>query len=113
DSGLCVYEIEQRVIGLAWLEQKRQQITGWLRNFHKQNPSAGGAAIHQVRNALMSGIEPRLTESILRSTPGVTISGEMIALTGHQAKVNIVEMAAREKLERLYRTAALAPPLVR
>jgi selenocysteine-specific elongation factor len=113
DGGLYVCEIEQRVISLAWLEQKRQQVTGWLRNFHKQNPSAGGAAIHQVRNALMSGIEPRLTESILRSTPEVTISGETIALTGHEAKVNTVEMAAREKLERLYRTAELAPPLVR
>ena len=61
----------------------------------------------------MSGIEPRLTESILRSTPGLTISGDVIALAGHEAKVNMVEMAAREKLERLYRTAALAPPLVR
>lgn len=113
DSGLSVCEIEQRVIGLAWLEQKREQIAGWLRAFHKQNPSAGGAAIHQVRSALMSGIEPRLTESILRSTPGVTISGETISLAEHEAKVSTAEMAVREKLEQLYRTAALAPPLMR
>jgi selenocysteine-specific elongation factor len=111
DTGLYVCEVEQRVISLAWLEQKREQVTGWLEHFHKQNPSASGAPIHQARGALMSGIEPRLAESILRNTPGVTVSGETISLAAHKAKTSTGEMAVRDKLEQLYRTAALAPPL--
>jgi selenocysteine-specific elongation factor len=113
ESGVCFFEAEQRVVSLQWLEQKRLQIAGWVREYHRQNPSAPGAPIHQARSALMSGIEPKLAESILRSAPGIIVSGETIALAAHQAKATTGEMAVRHKLEHLYKTAALAPPLQR
>jgi selenocysteine-specific elongation factor len=113
ESGVCFFEAEQRVVSLQWLEQKRLQIAGWVREYHRQNPSAPGAPIHQARSALMSGIEPKLAESILRSAPGVIVSGETIALAAHQAKATTGEMAVRHKLEHLYKAAALAPPLQR
>jgi selenocysteine-specific elongation factor len=113
ESGVCFFEAEQRVVSVQWLAQKRRQIAEWLREYHRLNPSAPGAPIPQARGALMSGIEPRLAESILRSAPGVSIAGETIALTVHQAKANTGEVAVRHKLEHLYKSAALAPPLQR
>ncbi len=113
DKSLHICETEQRVISLAWLQQKHDQITGWLQNFHKQNPSAAGAPIHQARSTLMSGIESRLAESILRNAPGVSVSGETISLASHQAETSTRETAVRNQLEQLYRRAALAPPLQR
>jgi selenocysteine-specific elongation factor len=113
ESGLYVCEAEQRVISLAWLEQKRAQLAQWLREFHRQNPSAPGAPIHQARSALMSGVEPKLAESILRTSPEVKVSGETISLATHQAQTTSGEIAVRRKLEQLYKAAALAPPLQR
>jgi selenocysteine-specific elongation factor len=113
ESGLYVCEAEQRVISVGWLEQKRAQVIAWLEEFHRQNPSATGAPIHQARSALMSGIEQKLAESILRTAPGISVSGETISLASHQAKAITGEIAVRNKLEQLYKAAALAPPLQR
>jgi selenocysteine-specific elongation factor len=113
DKRLFFCQEEQRVIGVAWLEQKREQIRKWLASFHEQHPSVVGAPIHQVRSVLMSGIELRLTDSILRDVPGTTVVGETIALAGHEAKLSPGEQALRDLLERMYRSAALEPPMVR
>jgi selenocysteine-specific elongation factor len=66
--------------------------------------------MHQIRSALLSGIETSITDEILRSMPEIRITGDMLSLAGHAVKLNPQETAARDALERLYRGAGFQPP---
>jgi selenocysteine-specific elongation factor len=110
DETLTICETEQRIISLAWLQQKRQQVTAWLENFHQSNPASKGAAMHQVRSSLMSGVEPTITDLILRGSPQIVIAGEIVSLAGHVAKLSPEESAARVALEQLFRKSGFQPP---
>jgi selenocysteine-specific elongation factor len=110
DGTLTICEAEQRVVSLAWLEQKRQQVLAWLQNFHQSNPGSKGVGMHQVRSSLMSGIEPTLSDLILRGSPQIVISGDTVSLLGHVAKVSPEEKAARDTLERLFQKSGFQPP---
>jgi selenocysteine-specific elongation factor len=110
DTALHLAEAEQRVMSTAWLNQKREQVIAWLQKYHAVHPASGGAGMHQVRSALLSGIETSITDEILRSIPEIRITGDTLSLAGHAAKLSPQETAARETLERLYRTAGFQPP---
>ncbi|MFZ0592772.1 MAG: selenocysteine-specific translation elongation factor [Bryobacteraceae bacterium] len=110
DGTLTICETEQRVVGLKWLEQKRQQVIAWLQNFHQLNPASKGAAMHQVRSSLMSGIEPTLSDLILRGSSQIVIAGDTVSLLGHVAKVSPEETAARATLEQLFQNSGFQPP---
>jgi hypothetical protein len=99
DEALTLCEVEKRVISLVWLEQKRQQVVAWLKNFHKTNPTGKAASIHQVRSSLMSGVEPTLCDLILAGIPEIAIAGEGISLADHVAKMGLQEPPIRKKPE--------------
>jgi selenocysteine-specific elongation factor len=86
DDALILFEAEQRVITLAWLEQKRQQVLSWLR----QRCSRGGAArripLYHVRSSFLSGIEPEIADFLLRSIPQIAIADEHISLIAAAAE---------------------------
>jgi selenocysteine-specific elongation factor len=110
DAALHLAEAEQRVMSTVWLKQKREQVIAWLENYHAVHPGSGGAGMHQIRSALLSGIETSITDEILRSMPEIRITGDTLSLAGHAVKLNPQETAARDALERLYRGAGFQPP---
>jgi selenocysteine-specific elongation factor len=110
DPNLTICDVEQRVVSLPWLKQKQQQVVAWLDNFHTAHPGVAGAPIHQVRSALMSGLEQSITEFILKDIPQTRISGDTISLVSHTARLNPQETKARSVIEKVYSAAALQPP---
>lgn len=100
----------QWVVSREWLEQKQQQVIKWLESFHKGNPTAKGAPTHQIRSALLAGIESGIADFVLQNTPQLRIEGDVIALTRHHAQLNAEEIRARDRIEQLYRDAGFQPP---
>ncbi len=113
DKRLYISEAEQRILNVAWLEQKRGQALAWVENFHRSNPSSAGAPLHQIRSTLLPGIEPAISDFILRGVPQLVIQGETISLASHAPQLSTEEAATRAVLEKLFRAAGFQPPLLK
>ncbi len=111
NARLLMTDTGQRVLSMAWLEQKYHQIASWLANFHANQPGMKGAPLHQIRNAVMSGLEPSLTDFVLRSMAEVVVSGESVALIAFKAKVAPEDQQLRERLAAIYQKAWFQPPV--
>ena len=113
DKRLHICEAEQRIVSVAWLEQKREQVLRWLGTFHQANPAAAGAPMHQIRSTLLPSIEPTISDFILRSVPQLAIAGETVSLLSHAPKLSSEETATQAALEKLFRAAGFQPPLLK
>jgi selenocysteine-specific elongation factor len=86
DDALTLFEREQRVVTLAWLEQKRQQVLFWLRQRCSRAGAPRRVPLYQVRSSFLSGIEPEIADFILRSIPQIAIAEEHISLVAAAAE---------------------------
>jgi hypothetical protein len=80
DESLALCEREQRVITLAWLEQKRQQVLSWLQQRCSRPAAPKRVPLYQVKSSFLSGIEPDIADFILRSIPQIAIADDHISL---------------------------------
>jgi selenocysteine-specific elongation factor len=113
NQNLTLFEAQRRVISLNWLEQKRGEVTSWLAGFHTAHPESPGAPIHQIRSAVLRGVEPDVSELVIRAIDGTKISGDVVALASHGVRVSPEELRLREKLERIYWEGGFQPPTVK
>ncbi len=65
DSSLFLAEREQRVIAHEWISRKQELTIKWLGQFHKDSPSANGAPLRTLRQAVFTGLEASLADSLL------------------------------------------------
>jgi len=86
DEGLVLCELEQRVITIEWLEQKRQHVVAWMRHNCNRAAKGTGVPLYQVRSSLMSGIEPGIADFILRTIPQIVVAHEQVTLAGDVAE---------------------------
>lgn len=107
---LMFCEAGKRIVSRAWLDQKREQIVKWLESFHEVNPAVKGAPTHQIRSALLSGVEPGVIDFILQGIPQVRVEGDVVALARHHAQLNPEEIRARDRIEQIYRVGGFQPP---
>jgi selenocysteine-specific elongation factor len=110
NPNLMIVEGGDRLVSRSWVRQKQQQIVAWLEDFHSAHESLGGAPLHQLRNATMSGFEPWLSEFLVKGIPEVRIQGETAALASHQVKLAPDDLKFRERLEYMYRSGGFQPP---
>ena len=113
NPNLALFEAQQRVISLGWLNQKRAEVTSWLANFHAAHPENPGAPIHQIRSAVLRGIQPEVSEVIIQEIEQVKVSGDVVALASHGVRISPEELRLRENLERIYWDAAFQPPTIK
>jgi selenocysteine-specific elongation factor len=113
NHGLIIFEPEQRVISQSWLEHKRSQVTNWLGSYHAAHPESAGAPVHQIRSALMRGVQPALSEFVIGGIKQVKVDGDAVSLVTHSIKVNPEKVHVREKLETIYRDAGFQPLTVK
>ena len=107
---LMLCEAGKRIVSRAWLGQKREQVVKWLESFHGDNPAVKGVRTHQIRSALMSGVEPGVIDFILQGIPQVRVEGDIVALAEHHAQLNPEEIRARDRIEQIYRVGGFQPP---
>src|SRR5208283_4466215 len=96
DTSLFFAEHEQRVMTHDWLAKKQRLAIEWLEQFHQNNPSVIGAPLQALRQAVYPGIEGSLTDSLLRTAPGVNVQADAVALATHCASFDAREMEAIE-----------------
>jgi selenocysteine-specific elongation factor len=113
NHGLMIFEPEQRVLSQSWLEHKRSQVTNWLGSYHAAHPESAGAPLHQIRSALLRGVQPALSEFVIGGIKQVKVDGDTVSLVTHSVKVNPEEVRVREKLETIYRDAGFQPLTVK
>lgn len=88
DNALTLFEPEQRVINLAWLDQKRQQVLAWLQQRCHRAGAPRRIPLYQVRSSFLSGIEPEIADFILRTIPQIAIADDHIFLAALVAEEN-------------------------
>ena len=90
-------------------------ILSLLRQFHAQNPLREGISKEELRSRLARGVAPALFTQLLND---LTVAKEVVQdrdrvrLTAHRPQLSAAEAALTERLETLYRAAALQPPTV-
>ncbi len=110
DSTLFLAEQEQRILTVGWIVGHQANVTKWLEDFHRKNPSLPGAPLQTLRQALFPGIEPSLADTLLRRMPGVTVRADSVALASHNASFSQREMEVIESIAATYKAAGFQPP---
>jgi selenocysteine-specific elongation factor len=90
-------------------------ILSLLRQFHAQNPLREGISKEELRSRLARGVAPALFAQLLNDltvATEVTQDRDRVRLTAHRPRLSAAEAALTERLETLYRAAALQPPTV-
>jgi selenocysteine-specific elongation factor len=96
----------QRAVSKLWIEQTREKVLAWLRDFHAKNPAAPGAPIALAR----SHLEPSLATIIFEGFSAVRVRGDVVALATHSVQVSSDDTQALSKIERGFRQAGFQPP---
>lgn len=96
----------QHLVSKRWMEQRRQKLLDWLKDFHAKNPAQAGAPVAQAR----LGLDPVLLNALLSNFPVVTVRADTVALAGHQPQVSNAAAQALAAMELLFRQAGFTPP---
>jgi selenocysteine-specific elongation factor len=94
-------------------EELQGTVLSLLKQFHAQQPLREGISKEEVRSRLGGGVSPALFAQMLSSlmeAGEVTQDRDRVRLTAHRPQLSPAEAALTERLETLYRTAALQPP---
>ncbi len=94
-------------------EDLRGTIVSLLRQFHSQQPLREGISKEELRSRLGRGVSPPLFAQILSDLTEageVTHDRDRVRLMAHRPQLSPAETALTQRLETLYRTAALQPP---
>jgi selenocysteine-specific elongation factor len=90
-------------------------ILSLLRQFHGQNPLREGISKEELRSRLARGVSPALFAQLLNdlaAAKAVAHDRDRVRLAAHRPQLSATEAALAQRLETLYRAAALQPPTV-
>jgi selenocysteine-specific elongation factor len=107
-----VVAIEDVLVAREVLEQLGRSLGEALRQHHSDHPLADGLPREEARERLFRRAAAGVFEHVLATlvADGRIVSRERLALSGHQIVLSQDEAATLETVERLFRTARLAPP---
>jgi selenocysteine-specific elongation factor len=81
-----------------------------LARFHAIKPLLAGMPKEELRNSALPGSPPFLLDELLRHVPEVKVEGDAVRLATHRVSLKVDESEAAQKIEALFRDAALAVP---
>jgi selenocysteine-specific elongation factor len=94
----------------TWFHAASGRMVETVREFHRQNPLQPGIAKLDLRPA---GAPPFVLDALLTDAAGeIVAAGDTVRLRGHTLVLNQDEQLAREAIERAFRQAGLAAPVV-
>ena len=105
-SSTVLLASDQQAVTRHWLNQKRQALLNWLREFHASHPNTQGAPLASAR----LGMEQSLAGLVFKLSPEIRINNETVALVDHQPAFANHEMAALQKIEAGFRQHGFQPP---
>ena len=106
NPALVFVEAMQLALSKRWIEQTRQRLVAWLREFHAKNPSAPGAPMASAR----LNLEPSLASAVFNGFTAVRVEGDVVALATHHVQVSSEESQTLSNIERAFRQAGFQPP---
>ena len=101
---------EDWLVARAWIDKKTAQLREILKQFHKKNPLQPGIAKEELRSREFPGAPPFLLDALIQRAKDITAEGDIVRLTSHRVALQQDEQQALEKIEALFREAALAVP---
>jgi len=101
---------EDWLVARAWIDQKTAQLRELLKQFHKKNPLQPGIAKEELRSREFPGAPPFLLDALIQRAKDITAEGDIVRLASHRVALQQDEQQALEKIEALFRDAALAVP---
>lgn len=110
DRNLWLAKAEGRVLSNQWAAAKQTALVAALQEHHREHPSSAGIALAQLRERLFPGIEASIADGLLKSTPGLAVRGETVALASHSVALAPREEEALAKIEYAYRAGGFSPP---
>jgi selenocysteine-specific elongation factor len=98
--------VQGRVISAGRLAELAQQLRECLARFHQASPLQPGMA------RAAAPIPVHLLDAVLAEAPDLVAEGEILRLRAHRLQLKSEEDAALQRMEGLFRLAALAVPAV-
>lgn len=116
-GALLVVDSEsQRLVAAPVAETVAERIKAVLAGFHRDNPLKEGLAKEELRSQLRPAVDQRLLQVLLNGLEKrgvVAQTGAEVKLAGHTVVLAVNEQEMEEKIGQLYRTAGLAPPILK
>ena len=113
---LVVDSDSQRMVAAPVAEAVAERIKAVLASFHRNNPLKEGLAKEELRSQLRPSVDQRLLQVLLNGLEkrgAVAQTGAEVKLAGHTVVLAVNEQEMEEKIGQLYRTAGLAPPILK
>ncbi|HEX8921315.1 MAG TPA: SelB C-terminal domain-containing protein, partial [Pyrinomonadaceae bacterium] len=108
-----VVEADGVYIGQSSFERISQRTLAEIKEHHRREPLARGLLRETLRERVFSHAAPEVFRSVMTQLEkaGLLVSEkEMVRATAHKLSLSTEDVALRDKLENVYKTAALEPP---
>ena len=92
------------------MDKKILQFREVLKQFHKKNPLLPGIAKEELRSRELPSAPSFLLDALLLRAKDIAGEGDIVRLASHRVALKQDEAEALEKIEALFRDAALAVP---
>jgi selenocysteine-specific elongation factor len=110
DMSLWLAKAEGRVLSTQWIAVKQKAVLAAVEKHHREQPVSAGVALAQLRDQLFPGVEISIVDGLLKTTPGLAVRGETVALASHSISLAPQEAEALAKIEHAFRAGAFTPP---
>ncbi len=113
---LVVDSETQRFISAPVFEQLKEQINGFLDQFHLDNPLKTGLAKEELRSQLKPPVDAKLFHyalSVMGRKGDIETDGAEIKRAGHTVTLQVDEEEMQQKIGALYQQAGLTPPILK
>ncbi len=94
----------------AWMDKKTAQFREILKQFHKKNPLQPGIPKEELRSRELPGAPPFLLDALIQLAKDIIADSDIVRLSSHRVALKQDEEEALEKIEALFRDAALTVP---
>jgi selenocysteine-specific elongation factor len=100
------------IVSSSLLTELSRRVLDLLEAHHAAEPLSEGLPREEARERIFGKGSPDAFEHVLvrLSEAGVVTGRDRLALARHQLRLSVEESAARERLDRLFKDAALEPP---
>jgi selenocysteine-specific elongation factor len=107
-----IEEAGKWLIASARAAMLRRELTGAVRQFHKDYSILGGIPKHDLKGRILPDAAPEVFDHLLNTSPELVQEGEVVRLKSHRVVLKVDEQQARAAIESAFETAGLTAPSV-
>ena len=104
--------VGELLVAAANVDRLRDQIIASVREYHAVHPLEPGLPREETRERFARSAAPEVIDHAIGAlvAEGVVVATDRLALASHEIALSAEESTVRERVERLFRQAALTPP---